>query len=270
MTPRKIIALVILCIAVIVFVVVACNRRLTTTYYHIDALGMTTPLKFAVITDLHSTEYGSNMEELIGAVSSENPDVVLMVGDIFDHHYNNEPSWVLTKALADKYPCYYVTGNHEMVHPQLEDIITQLQELNVHVLQASSDTITHEGKAIRICGVDDNLARDYETQLSHVSTEIADADYHILLSHRPNIIELYDNSGADLVISGHAHGGQWSIPGILPNGLYAPNQGLFPKYTNGLYKFEDWNVLVSRGLDKQSVPYPRIFNRPELVILTLQ
>ena len=270
MSPRKIIALVALSILMIVFVVVACNRRLTTTCYNIDALGFATPLKFAIITDLHSTEYGENMDELLNAVTSENPDIVLLVGDIFDHHYNNDPSWILVKSLSKQYPCYYVTGNHEMVHPQLDSIISELQSSNVYVLQASSSYITHEDKTIRICGVDDNLAKDYETQLSKVSTEIADADYHILLSHRPNIIELYDMSGADLVISGHAHGGQWSIPGILPNGLYAPNQGLFPKYTNGLYQFDDWNLLVSRGLDKQSVEYPRIFNRPELVILTLQ
>lgn len=267
MRPRTIVALVVISILLIVFVVVACNRKLTTTYYNIDAPEITTPLKIAVITDLHSTDYGN---ELSDAVSQENPDIVLLVGDIFDNHYDNTPSWHLVETLVAQYPCYYVTGNHEMVHSELTQVLHRLQDLGVYVLQGNSRTLTHDGVNIRICGVDDNLAPNYETQLHKVSTEFIDAEYNILLSHRPNGVELYKQTGADLIISGHAHGGQWSIPWILPNGLYAPHQGLFPKYTNGLYYFDDWTLLVSRGLDKQSVKYPRIFNRPELVILTLQ
>ena len=266
MRPRIIVALVIICIISIVFVVVACNRRLTTTYYHIDALDMSTPLKIAILTDLHSTDYG---DDIFNVIKQEEPDMVFLVGDIFDNHYDNAPSWTLVESLISKYPCYYVTGNHEMVHPELEDVLQRLYDAGVHVLQGQSYNIEHEGKMIRICGVDDNLAKDYMTQLSNVATEITQADYHIFLSHRPDNIDLYQQSGADLIVSGHAHGGQWSIPWLLPNGLYAPGQGLFPKYTNGLYQLDNSQLLVSRGLDKQSVKYPRIFNRPEVVILTL-
>lgn len=270
MCARKWIALIILCILLIIFVVVACNRRLTTTYYTLDALAITEPIKFAVLTDLHSTGYDNNMQELIDAVDITKPDAVLLVGDIFDHRHDNENSWVLVQALIKSYPCYYVTGNHEMVHDTLDYVLARLRSLGVHVLQGDSEILECHGQRIRICGVDDNLAEDYATQVHRVSTEICNADYHILLSHRPEGIELYEQTGADLIISGHTHGGQWRIPGLLPNGLYAPHQGLFPKYTNGIYHFHDWTLLVSRGLDKQSVKYPRIFNRPEVVILTIE
>ena len=270
MCARQWITLFILCILLIVFVVIACNRRLTTTHYTLDAPSITHPITFAILTDLHSSSYNNNMQELIDAVNATNPNAVLLVGDIFDHHYENENSWRLVQALIESYPCYYVTGNHEMVHDKLDYILSQLRSIGVHVLQGNSEILEQQGQRIRICGVDDNLAEDYTTQVHKVSTEICDADYHILLSHRPESVELYEQTGADLIISGHTHGGQWRIPGVLPNGLYAPHQGLFPKYTNGIYHFNDWTLLVSRGLDKQSVKYPRIFNRPEIVILTLE
>ena len=152
MRPRIIVALVIICIISIVFVVVACNRRLTTTYYHIDALDMSTPLKIAILTDLHSTDYG---DDILNVIKQEEPDMVFLVGDIFDNHYDNAPSWTLVESLISKYPCYYVTGNHEMVHPELEDVLQRLYDAGVHVLQGQSYNIEHEGKMIRICGVDD-------------------------------------------------------------------------------------------------------------------
>ncbi|MDO4733224.1 MAG: metallophosphoesterase, partial [Bacillota bacterium] len=88
----------------------------------------------------------------------------------------------------------------------------------------------------------------------------------ILLSHRPECTAFYESSGFDLELSGHAHGGQLRIPGLL-NGLYAPNQGFFPKYAGGLYQLGKTSLLVSRGLCKSRLP--RVFNRPELAIIEL-
>jgi len=92
--------------------------------------------------------------------------------------------------------------------------------------------------------------------------------FTLLLSHRPERIEDYLGYPFDLILSGHAHGGQWRLPGIV-NGLYAPNQGLFPKYAGGRYDFEDTAFLVSRGLARESTKIPRVFNRPELVVVDL-
>lgn len=268
MRRRKwMIAIILISLLVILFV--ACNRSLDTHAYTIDADTIETPVKFAIITDLHSTKYGDNMEDLVNAVKQAQPDAVLLVGDIFDHHHNNNPSWTLITQLSQLFPCYYTTGNHELVHPELDSILEHLNELGVHTLAGTSDTIVIHNQSIRICGIDDMKSETALSQLHAVTTEHTSAQYHILLSHRPENTELYAESGADIVISGHAHGGQWRVPLLFPNGLYAPNQGLFPKYTGGLYQFDTWNLLVSRGLDKQSVKYPRIFNRPELVILTV-
>ncbi len=93
--------------------------------------------------------------------------------------------------------------------------------------------------------------------------------YTVLLSHRPEFFELYTEYNFDLVLSGHAHGGQWRIPYIL-NGLYAPNQGVFPKYAGGEYTENNTTMIVSRGLARESTLLPRFYNRPELVIIDLQ
>jgi len=92
--------------------------------------------------------------------------------------------------------------------------------------------------------------------------------FSLLLSHRPDMTDLYESLRFDLVVSGHAHGGQWRIP-LLLNGLYAPHQGLFPRYAGGLYRLNGTNLLVSRGLSRETTPLPRIFNRPEVVIVDI-
>ncbi|MBQ4118259.1 MAG: metallophosphoesterase, partial [Oscillospiraceae bacterium] len=92
--------------------------------------------------------------------------------------------------------------------------------------------------------------------------------FNVLLVHRPEYIEQYAKLGFDLVLCGHAHGGQWRIPGVL-NGIYAPGQGVFPKYAGGIYEVNGTTLVVSRGLAKESTPIPRVFNRPELVIIDI-
>lgn len=254
---------------IIVIAYIALDCSLEVHKYHIKTNVINSTLKFAIITDLHSSSYGKNMEQLISVVTAENPDAVLMVGDIFDCRQDNKNSWTFTTEIAQKYPCYYVTGNHEIASAELEDTLQRLRLLGVKVLTGTSDILRVNNKSVRICGVDDALSPDFMSQLHDLASEYTNAEYHILLSHRPEYISTYADSGVDLIISGHAHGGQWRIPWFIDNGVYAPNQGVFPEYTGGLYKFNNTQLLVSRGLDKQSVELPRIFNRPEIVILTL-
>ena len=114
-----------------------------------------------------------------------------------------------------------------------------------------------------------NKMQDYSNRLSTVNASVQNDNYTILLSHRPEFFELYTKYDFDLVLCGHAHGGQWRIPGIL-NGLYAPHQGIFPKYAGGRYDSEDMTMIVSRGLARETTRVPRIFNRPELVVIDLE
>ncbi|MBR4319366.1 MAG: metallophosphoesterase, partial [Oscillospiraceae bacterium] len=108
-----------------------------------------------------------------------------------------------------------------------------------------------------------------EQQLKLLNETAQNGNYTILLSHRPELFPLYENCQFDLVLSGHAHGGQWRIPYLL-NGLYAPNQGLFPEYAGGKYQSGQVTMLVSRGLARESTKLPRFYNRPELVVIDLQ
>ena len=132
------------------------------------------------------------------------------------------------------------------------------------------------GDIIRISGIDDpdtdryaSRSTPYAEQIKRLIASVDDGIFTILLSHRPERIEELLPLKPDLVLSGHAHGGQWRIPFILENGLLSPNQGLFPKYTNGEYFFGDMELIVSRGLARESTAVPRVFNRPEIVVITL-
>ena len=110
---------------------------------------------------------------------------------------------------------------------------------------------------------------NYSASIEKCAEEADSGNFNVLLAHYPEQIEYYRSFGKfDLILSGHAHGGQWRIPGIL-NGLYAPNQGLFPEYAGGRYDFEDSVMIVSRGLSRTKEIIPRIFNNPELVIIDI-
>ncbi len=262
-------------LGVIFFILLVCDMRLKTVIYKIESEKMNNPVKIALITDLHSNWYGKNQSTLIRAVEEQNPDIVLLGGDIFDDKkiYDNAEKTV--QALANNYPCYYVTGNHEYWSYDIETIFEILTSYEVTILSGDCVTIEVNGEKINLCGVDDSDVMEYtengiemEEQLK-MAEEIANKEYYtILLSHRPEWIETYQKYTFDLVLCGHAHGGQWRIPFLL-NGLYAPHQGLFPEYAGGRYDYATGTMIVSRGLARESTPVPRIFNRPELVVVEL-
>ena len=274
--PKKRKNRIIILALIVIFLLFACDMRLKTVRYTFTSPKIETSLKIALITDLHGNWYGDEQSTLIEAVDKENPDVVLLGGDIFDDKIDYEESEETIAILSKKYKCYYVTGNHEYWSKDVDNIVSIVKSYGITVLEGDVETIDLNGHLVNICGVDDPDNYVYldggeaiETQLKRVD-EKANRDYYtILLSHRPEYYDLYSQYGFDLVLSGHAHGGQWRIPGLL-NGLYAPNQGLFPEYAGGLYEYEGGALVVSRGLDRQGVKAPRIFNRPELVIIEVE
>lgn len=265
--------------AVVLLMLVALDVRLTVRRYEIDAAEITAPVRLALITDLHSCRYGDGQSTLIEAVRSQQPDAVLLGGDIFDDEIENINAEKLIAGIADQYPCYYVTGNHE--HWSDEEYFAQqmaiLAEYEISVLRGQCENLLINGQEILLCGVNDPSAyadtgMDERTAMTvelDALREMNDGQgYSILLSHRPEFFGAYLDCGFDLILCGHAHGGQWRIPGIL-NGLYAPNQGLFPEYAGGLYKQDSIRMIVSRGLACESTRVPRVFNRPELVIIDI-
>lgn len=229
-------------------------------------------VKAALITDLHSCYYGKDQKGLLKRIDKENPDIVLLGGDIFDDKLGNNNSEIVCKALASKYPCYYVTGNHEFWSERVDEIKRYLKGIGVHVLAGDTETITIHDITLDISGVDDPTRigkKKWKNQLDKAYQKTDPTHVKILISHRPEKVKIYEQYDYDIIVAGHAHSGQIRIP-FYNHGLYAPNQGFNAKYVNGLYELSNGSKLVvSRGLARESTPAPRYFNHPELVILKI-
>jgi len=287
---------ILLAAAVIVLTAIltaALDNRMVVRNYEIEAEGISAPIRMALVTDLHSCYYGKDQKLLVDAIHVQKPDIILMSGDIFDDVLADTNTRKFLAGIAGRYPCYYVIGNHEcrVGAEEFWKKMAVLQQYGVTVLANESQTVTINGTTFNICGVEDpevykikfdketdpqgyETARAgryaaFEQQLDAVQAQTETDNFTILLAHRPELFESYAARDFDLVLCGHAHGGQWRIPGVL-NGLFAPNQGLFPKYAGGRYDKDGTTMIVSRGLAKETTIVPRIFNPPELVVITLK
>lgn len=246
----------------------ALDVRLKVVTYTIASVKLTAPIRLAVLSDLHSCRYGEGQKTLLDAVSVQSPNAVLLAGDIVDDTLPEENAWTAVKALAAAYPCFYVTGNHEWWTDNIGRIYRQMEEYGVTVLRGESVSLTLNGQPVAVCGIDDPDSGQSVRQLEAVGGSIKEDTFTVLIFHRPERFDFYRQYSFDLVVCGHAHGGQWRIPGIL-NGVYAPGQGLFPSCAGGRYDFGGGTMLVSRGLARESTRIPRVFNRPEIVIANL-
>lgn len=250
---------------------IALDERLTLRTYTVASPKLTAEVRLAVVTDFHSSD---NADDVVAMVASCAPDAVLLVGDMFDDDIANRPTertLSLMRQLSAQYPCYYVSGNHEAWTGEMDALYQQTEEAGVTVLRMSSGVLTVRGQRIALCGIPDPYemvfsgAPDTEEQLRQALEDVDSADFTVLLAHRPELLAKYAQFPLDLVVSGHAHGGQVRIPGVL-NGLYAPNQGWFPKLAGGAYTQDGTTLIVSRGLAVRT-RLPRIFNRPEVVLV---
>lgn len=227
------------------------------------------------ISDLHDAEFGKEQMELAEKVKKLNPDFIFLTGDLIDsNRYDLEKSLNLVRKLAGITDIFYVTGNHEVAVNRVEEITGALESIGVNVLKNESIVIERNGERLAIAGIEDPLMKPAEQTEKTIAKSmdialngIPDQTYRVLLSHRPEVFDVYVDRQVDLIFTGHAHGGQLRIPGI--GGLIAPGQGWFPKYTSGLHTKGITTMAVSRGLGNSLIPY-RIFNRPEIVVATLR
>ncbi len=230
-------------------------------------------LKIVQVADLHTKEFGPGQAGLLRAIRAEEPDLVVFTGDIIDSQTTDfRPVMDLMEGLA-AYPRYYVAGNHELGSGRWSELSRELKARQVQILDRTSQRIEWGAASIRIVGIpdpfvgSDTLQARVERYLGTALRGINRAEYTILLAHRPEHLASYAAAGADLVFSGHAHGGQVIIPWV--GGLIAPGQGLFPQYYAGVYPQDKTTLVVSRGLGN-SVVKQRLFNRPDLVVVTLE
>lgn len=228
------------------------------------------------LSDLHNKSFGANQSSLLRKIQKIHPDLVVITGDLIDRRrYNAKPAMDLVERLTSLVPVYYVPGNHEAWSGKYQELRDQLIKAGVTVLDNASVRYTLGQDSIEVLGVRDPgflssqhpKGTDTQEMEEFLSSESFQEDFTILLSHRPELMELYKKYPIELVLSGHAHGGQIRIPYI--GGLFAPNQGLLPRYDAGMYEENGTTLLVSRGLGNSLFPL-RLFNRPELVVITLQ
>ena len=229
-------------------------------------------IRLAVVTDLHSCRYGFKQRALVENVADSRPDAVLMVGDIFDDRLPDEGAKDFIVAVVSNYPCYYVSGNHEYWSERVHEMKKWLREVGVTVLEGEVVTAELKGTLVDFCGVDDPtyICGEWDEQLRRVCERSDPSHLRVLLSHRSERVPEYGSCGFDLVVSGHAHGGQWRIP-FVGRGVCSPDQGFFPQYVGGEYSLSrGTRMVVSRGLARESTPLPRFFNHPELVLVDLR
>ena len=225
------------------------------------------------LSDLHGTLFGEDNRDLLKVVAKERPDYIFLTGDLLDQYRATPHSYAVSLggALADIAPTYFVTGNHEWALPDVPGLKRALEVAGVQVLTNEYTVLARDGDNAVLAGVDDpNGYADQKTP-EEVAEEVraAFADpFWILLAHRNNYFEdAYCRLGADLVISGHGHGGLVRLP--FTDGLVSVERTFFPSYTAGFYQAGGADLFVSRGLGNSGRTF-RLFNRPQVAVLTLK
>lgn len=221
--------------------------------------------KIAQVSDLHNKDWKS---QLIDQLQVEHPDIIVITGDLVDSSNTNLPiALEFIDNASTIAPIYYVTGNHESRIQEHDELIDELLSRQVTILDNAKTILTSGEDELLLFGLQDPAFSGTEINktIQELTTDFE--GYSILLSHRPELFETYVEEDIDLVFSGHAHGGQFRVPFI--GGLVAPNQGLFPEYTSGLYTEHQTRMIVSRGLGNSIIPV-RINNQPELIVVTLK
>lgn len=248
------------------------DNRPVVRRYEVMSEKLTGRVRLVFLSDLHSCDYGTGQSELLELVKAQEPDLVLLGGDWVDDeltHLSPDRAYVAARALAGQWPTYYVTGNHEIWSGQAEEIKGEMTALGVTVLSGESAAAEVHGQRLQICGLDDPTAgeNNWRKELEALKQGRGDSEFTVLLTHRSERIGNY--GGFDLSLSGHAHGGQWRVPGLI-NGLLAPDQGFFPAHAGGVYPVEGGGtMIVGRGLARESTRVPRFYNPPEVVVVEL-
>jgi predicted MPP superfamily phosphohydrolase len=267
-------------IAILVFLVLfgAFYNGLVVRKYTLEStkINAKNSIRIVLISDLHSHIYGKNQSELVSIIKAQKPDIIALTGDIADDVDPIDGTKQFLAGIKGMAPTYYVTGNHEFWSNDINNIRELIKGYGVTILKNNYKRIKIKDSNLLIAGIDDPQAVRYEKTSSDWGQDMykafngldSDQEYKILLAHRPEYIETYKKYSFDLVLSGHAHGGQVRIPLIL-NGLFAPNQGWFPKYAGGVYKHDALTHIVSRGLS-YNPRLPRVFNPPEVVVINIK
>ena len=251
--------------------------RIQPVIYSLSSDKISEPVRIAVVSDLHSTWYGRNQSTLISTLKEIQPDLILMPGDIVDDKKGPAGAISFVQQVTKIAPCYYCPGNHEKKGKivTVEEAMKIISDAGIPILDGKSQDIVCKGNTLTICGIQDPRYNKHDDQpvaedvrlMHEAGFDHVGEHWTVLLAHRPERVEAYAQFPFDLIVSGHAHGGQVRIPGLV-NGLFAPQQGLFPKLAGGQYQFGKTTLIVSRGLCRRWY-LPRIYNPEEIPVIEL-
>lgn len=262
---------------------VFCNYTLSTSHYQVKSAKIPTAFdgyKILQIADLHGTAFGKEQSNLLARIDKEKPDVILLTGDTLDDHYEKwENALSLIRILTPNTPVYFVLGNHEYWTNEPSRAAQAMEQAGAVYLRNRFVKLSQQGESILLCGIEDPTnwsifdpkvsEEGFLQTLQSISPDetLRASSFSVLLSHRPEFQQDYAKNGFDLTLSGHAHGGQIRLP--FTQGLFAPNQGFFPKLTAGMHSMGDKRLIVSRGLGN-NLKLIRFNNSPEIVVVTLK
>lgn len=258
-------------LSIVIVIILFCNfqnKHLETTHYTYAAEQLGADLegyRIVQISDLHNAKFGKNNQKLVGRIRECEPDMIVLTGDLVDsNHTNVDRAVQFVDEIVKICPVYYVTGNHEywLEKSEYDELMDGLIGAGVVILDDQVVEISRGNAKFRLVGLDDKSLADgtLEALLSD------EKELTVVLAHEPQYLARYASSGVDLVLSGHAHGGQFRLPFV--GGIVAPDQGFLPKYTAGEYYMNGTEMIVSRGLGNSVIPV-RLFNFPEIVCVEL-
>lgn len=241
--------------------------KMNNVVFDSDKIQEDSTFKILQISDLHNRVFGDNNEELISAVEKSNADIIVITGDFIDRNTDEFKNvfTLIENINAINQHVFFVTGNHEWGNAHINKLLKGLRERNVTILNNKNTQITKKKVTLNLVGIDDSSTN--HENLKSAFKNINNERYTILLSHSPGVTEKYNTIPADLILSGHTHGGQVRIPFI--GALVAPDQGFFPKLDKGTYKLDpDQYLYIDSGLGTSIVPI-RFLNRSQLTLITI-
>lgn len=229
------------------------------------------------VSDYHNAWFGRKAGRLLHEIREADGDVIFITGDIIDRRTPNlRRSRKFIKYVTEILPTYYVTGNHEAHYKKWWKLRKYIEKSDMKNISHDTVQVTLDGQSINVAGMPDvwflgfednpETLEYFKAELDRRMSGLSD-DFTILMSHRPELLHIYSRHDIDLVLSGHAHGGQIRLPAV--KGLYAPHQGLLPKYSEGMHEQNGTILAISRGLGNSRFPF-RVFNHPEIVVVTLK
>lgn len=273
-------------LSIVIVIILFCNfqnKHLETTHYTYEAEQLGEEFdgyRIVQISDLHNAKFGKNNQKLVDRIRESEPDMIVLTGDLVDsNHTNVDRAVQFVNEIVKICPVYYVTGNHEywLEKSEYDELMSGLADAGVVILDNQVVEISRGDAKLRLVGLDDRslsdgtlgmLLKDQAGQKEETADNenSGEKELTVVLAHEPQYLARYASAGVDLVLSGHAHGGQFRLPFV--GGIVAPDQGFLPEYTAGEYYMNGTEMIVSRGLGNSVIPV-RLFNYPEIVCVEL-